>query len=111
MAIGIVATIKIKPGTNEAFEAVAKELMAAVRAEEPGNKVYQFCKSRTDPETYVVLETLRRPGGGRGARQVRALPHHRRQDGSVAWPDVPTCSISTPSKALTNGMSIAVLRA
>ncbi len=56
MAIGIVATIKIKPGTNEAFEAVAKELMAAVRAAEPGNKVYQFCKSRTEPTTYVVLE-------------------------------------------------------
>jgi quinol monooxygenase YgiN len=56
MAIGVVATIKIKPGTNEAFEAVAKELMAAVRASEPGNKVYQFCKSRTDATTYVVLE-------------------------------------------------------
>jgi quinol monooxygenase YgiN len=56
MAIGIVATIKIKPGTNEAFEAVAKELMAAVREGEPGNKVYQFCKSRTEPTTYVVLE-------------------------------------------------------
>ena len=56
MAIGVVATIKIKPGTNEAFEAVAKELMAAVRANEPGNSVYQFCKSRTEPETYVVLE-------------------------------------------------------
>lgn len=56
MAIGVVATIKIKPGMNEAFEAVATELMAAVRANEPGNKVYQFCKSKTAPETYVVLE-------------------------------------------------------
>ena len=56
MAIGLVATMKIKPGTNEAFETAARELMAVVRAEEPGNKVYQFCKSRTDPETYVVLE-------------------------------------------------------
>lgn len=56
MAIGVVATIKIKPGTNEAFEAVAKELMAAVRANEPGNKVYQLCKSKAQSETYVVLE-------------------------------------------------------
>jgi quinol monooxygenase YgiN len=56
MAIGVVATIKIKPDTNAAFEAVATELMAAVRANEPGNKVYQFCKSKTDPSTYVVLE-------------------------------------------------------
>jgi quinol monooxygenase YgiN len=56
MAIGVVATIKIKEGTNEAFEAVARELMAAVHANEPGNKAYQFCKSRTEPTTYVVLE-------------------------------------------------------
>jgi len=56
MAIGLVATMKIKPGTNDAFETAARELMAVVRAEEPGNQVYQFCKSRTDPETYVVLE-------------------------------------------------------
>ena len=56
MAIGVLATMKIKPGTNQAFEAAAKELMAVVRAEEPGNKVYQFCKSRTDETTYVVLE-------------------------------------------------------
>ena len=56
MAVGILATIKIKPDTNEAFETVAREMMAAVRANEPGNKVYQFCKSRTEPTTYVVME-------------------------------------------------------
>ena len=56
MAVGVVATIKIKPDTNAAFEAVAKEMMAAVRANEPGNKVYQFCKSKADPTTYVVME-------------------------------------------------------
>jgi quinol monooxygenase YgiN len=56
MAIGILATIKIKEGTNAAFEAVAKELMAAVRANEPGNKIYQFCKSKADATTYVVME-------------------------------------------------------
>jgi quinol monooxygenase YgiN len=56
MAIGIVATIKIKEGANAAFEAVANEMMAAVRANEPGNKLYQFCKSKTDATTYVVME-------------------------------------------------------
>lgn len=56
MAIGVIATIKIKEGTNEAFEAVAKDLMAAVRAGEPGNKIYQFCKSKADATTYVVME-------------------------------------------------------
>ena len=56
MAIGVVATIKIKEGANEAFEAVAKELMAAVHANEPGNKMYQFCRSKADATTYVVME-------------------------------------------------------
>jgi quinol monooxygenase YgiN len=56
MAIGLLATIKIQPGKNAEFEAVAKELMAAVRANEPGNKVYQFCRSRDDQTTYVVME-------------------------------------------------------
>jgi quinol monooxygenase YgiN len=56
MAVGLVATIKIKPDTNEAFEAVAREMMAAVRANEPGNKLYQFCKSKSEPTTYVVME-------------------------------------------------------
>jgi quinol monooxygenase YgiN len=56
MAVGIVATIKIKPDTNAAFEAVAREMMAAVRANEPGNKIYQFCRSKTEPTTYVVME-------------------------------------------------------
>jgi quinol monooxygenase YgiN len=56
MTVGIVATIKIQAGKNAEFEAVAKEMMAAVRANEPGNKVYQFCKSKSDPTTYVVME-------------------------------------------------------
>lgn len=56
MAVGVVATIKIKPDTNEAFEAVAREMMAAVRANEPGNRLYQFCKSKAEPTTYVVME-------------------------------------------------------
>ena len=56
MAIGLLATIKIQAGKNAEFEAVAKELMAAVRANEPGNKVYQFCRSRDDESMYVVME-------------------------------------------------------
>ena len=56
MAVGVVATIKIQPGKNAEFEAVAKEMMAAVRANEPGNKYYNFCKSKTEETTYVVME-------------------------------------------------------
>ena len=56
MAVGVLATIKIQAGKNAEFEAVAREMMAAVRANEPGNKLYQFCKSKADETTYVVME-------------------------------------------------------
>ncbi len=56
MAIGVLVTIRIKDGANDAFEAVARELMAAVKANEPGTLVYQFCKSKADATTYTVME-------------------------------------------------------
>jgi len=55
MAIGVVATIKIQPGKNAEFEAAAKEMMAAVRANEPGNSLYSFAKSRKEAEDAVEI--------------------------------------------------------
>jgi quinol monooxygenase YgiN len=53
--LGIVATIKVKPGTGASFEALAKELVAKVRANEPGCKLYVL--HRAEPaDTYVFLE-------------------------------------------------------
>ncbi|HEV2366150.1 MAG TPA: putative quinol monooxygenase [Caulobacteraceae bacterium] len=54
--IGIVATLKVQEGKGAEFEAVFKELAAAVRKNEPGNQLYQLTKSRAEPNTYKVLE-------------------------------------------------------
>lgn len=54
--IGVVATMRIKEGTAEAFERHMTDLAAKVKANEPGNVVYQLTKSRTEPNTYKVLE-------------------------------------------------------
>ncbi len=54
--IGILATLKVQDGKQPDFEAVFLELTAKVRANEPGNLVYQLTKSRTDPTTYKVIE-------------------------------------------------------
>ncbi|HSZ53185.1 MAG TPA: putative quinol monooxygenase [Caulobacteraceae bacterium] len=54
--IGIIATIKTKDGQGAEFEAVFRELSAKVRDNEKGNKLYQLTKSRTEPNTYRVLE-------------------------------------------------------
>lgn len=52
--IAMVVTLKIKDGMNAAFEAVARELIPAVRANEPGNAQYMLCKK--SPNEYVFIE-------------------------------------------------------
>lgn len=54
--IGVVATLRVQDGKGEEFEAVFKDLMAQVKANEPGCLVYQLTKSRTEPGAYKVLE-------------------------------------------------------
>lgn len=56
MAIGVVATIKMQDGKQKEFEKVFRALAAEVRANEPGNKLYQVCRSRADTTAYVVME-------------------------------------------------------
>jgi quinol monooxygenase YgiN len=53
--IGVIATLKIKPGMNKQFEEIATKLVAAVRANEPGNKLYALHRT-DDAETYIFLE-------------------------------------------------------
>ena len=53
--IGIVATIKVKAGMEKEFESVARELVAKVRANEPGCVLYALHHSET-PGTYVFME-------------------------------------------------------
>jgi quinol monooxygenase YgiN len=65
--LGIVATIKVQDGKGPEFEDVFRELAGKVRANEPGNLVYQLTKSRSDPNTYKVLELY---------KDQDALSHH-----------------------------------
>ena len=53
--IGIIATMKIKEGTNEEFEEVASRLQSAVTENEPGVVYYDWYKGQDDT-TYVVFE-------------------------------------------------------
>jgi quinol monooxygenase YgiN len=56
MTIGVVATLKVAEGKNSEFESVFRDLAAQVKANEPGNKLYQVFKSKADGQTYVVME-------------------------------------------------------
>jgi quinol monooxygenase YgiN len=53
--MAIIATLKIKPGLEQEFEAEAKALAAKVVAGEPGCKLYTLNRSQT-PFTYVIME-------------------------------------------------------
>ena len=54
--LGVVATLKVKPGMEREFEAVAKELVAKVNANEPGCRLYALHRLDGDTPTYVFME-------------------------------------------------------
>lgn len=57
--IGVIATLRVQAGKGAELERAFGELTAQVRANEPGNIAYQLCRSRTEPNTYKVLELYR----------------------------------------------------
>ena len=56
MTVGVIATLRIQDGKAAEFEAFFTELAKQVRANEAGNIAYQLTKSRTEANTYKVLE-------------------------------------------------------
>ena len=54
--IGVVVTLEVQDGKQGDFEGVFKDLMAKVKANEPGCTIYQLYKSKTSATTYTVME-------------------------------------------------------
>jgi quinol monooxygenase YgiN len=54
--IAIVATLRVQDGKGPDLETLFRDLGGKVRANEPGNVLYQLAKSRTEANTYKVLE-------------------------------------------------------
>ena len=55
MTMGILATLKIKPGTNAQVETAFKDMMAAVKQMNPATN-FMLHRSREDESTYIVME-------------------------------------------------------
>jgi len=53
--LGIVATLKVKPGMEQEFETLATQLVSQVRGHEPGCTLYVLHRAET-PGTYVFME-------------------------------------------------------
>jgi quinol monooxygenase YgiN len=47
---------KVKPGKNADFEQAMGQIMAGVRANEPGNVYCDLLHLAQDPQTYVIME-------------------------------------------------------
>jgi quinol monooxygenase YgiN len=54
--LGIIAILRIKPGTDEEFKKVFMEMRKGVHANEPGNKLYDLFKSSDEENAYIVME-------------------------------------------------------
>jgi len=96
MTIGIVATLKVQDGKNAEFESVFRDLAAQVRANEKGNLAYQLTKSRSDPNTYKVLELY---------TDQAAVDHHGQTDYfRAAGPKMGPCLAARPEVEYLDGV-------
>ena len=75
--IGVIAIIRAQEGKEAEFERVFSEMTARVRSEEPGNRLYQLTKSRTEARTYKVLEVY----ADQAALEAHGASEHYKEGG------------------------------
>jgi quinol monooxygenase YgiN len=56
MSITVIAKLKVKPGSEAAFEAAAKEMIATVKTSEPATLAYVLHKNTKDPAEFTYYE-------------------------------------------------------
>ena len=54
--IGVIAKLKIQDGKQAEFEQAGKDLMAKVKANEPGCLTYQLYKEKGSETDYIFME-------------------------------------------------------
>ena len=86
--IGVVAILRAQDGKGAELERVFSDLASQVKANEAGCLVYQLTKSRTEPNTYKVLELY---------ASEEALKHHGSTDYfRAAGPGLGACLAGRP---------------
>ncbi|MEL7482253.1 MAG: putative quinol monooxygenase [Pseudomonadota bacterium] len=86
--IGVVATLTIQDGKQAEFEAAAKDLMAKVKANEPGCTTYQLYKSKAGDTTYIFMEQY--------ASQEALDSHGKTEYFQAAMPAMGACLAGAP---------------
>ncbi|MEM9939593.1 MAG: putative quinol monooxygenase [Pseudomonadota bacterium] len=86
--IGVVAKLEVQDGKQAEFEAVVQDLMAKVKANEPGCLTYQLYKEKGSETTYVIMEQY---------ASAEALAAHGKSEHFVAaGPKIGPCLAGAP---------------
>lgn len=86
--IGVVAKLTIQDGKQGDFEQVAKDLMAKVKANEPGCLTYQLYKSKKEANSYIFMEQY--------ASQADLDAHGKTEYFRAAGPGLGACLAGAP---------------
>ncbi|MCI4644924.1 MAG: antibiotic biosynthesis monooxygenase [Hyphomonadaceae bacterium] len=86
--IGVVAKLTIAEGKHAEFEQVAKDLMAKVKANEPGTLTYQLYKSKSDANVYIFMEQY--------ATEDDLKAHGKTEYFKAAGPQLAPCLAAAP---------------
>ena len=95
-AVGVVATLTVAEGKNADFEAAFTELMAAVRANEPGNEFYSVFQCKDNPQLYKVLE--------RYVDQAALDAHGKSEHFRASGPKLAPCMAAAPTIEYLDGI-------
>ena len=77
--IAVIAILRAKEGREAEFERVFTDMTAKVKANEPGNQMYQLTRSRTEPRTYKVMEIY----ADQAAFEAHGASDHYKQGGQA----------------------------
>ncbi|HUI28126.1 MAG TPA: putative quinol monooxygenase [Candidatus Kryptonia bacterium] len=58
----VIATLKVKAGSETAFQQAADKMIAHVKANEPGTLMYILNRSNSDPSKFVFYEVYQDQG-------------------------------------------------
>jgi quinol monooxygenase YgiN len=94
--LALLVTMRVQDGKGADFERVFHGLIAKVRANEPNTVYYDVAKSRTEANTYKVIEIY---------KDQAAFDHHASTDYfKAAFPELSGCLAGRPDMEMLDGI-------
>ena len=86
--VGVIANLSINPEKRAEFEQLAKDMMAKVKANEPGCLTYQLYKSKKSDNDYIFMEQY--------VDQAALEAHGKTEYFQAAMPTLGACLAGAP---------------